>query len=255
MVVWSYDKTFEGLLTLVFDCYQRQVLPGKILGNGNAQRSLFRPDYEVLTDEAKGKRVWSGLRRKVSGGSCQMLYCAYLSEVEDIELVILRFIRKAFEASVSIELNFGDRDVLELLKLAKKVIREAERVRMFVRFQKAKDNIYYASFEPKYNVLPLAIRHFEERFADQQWAIYDTKRSYGFFYNLKTTEEFRFVESCIDPATGQVDKSVMDADELLLQAMWKCYFKSMCIRERVNPRLHVQLLPKRFWKYLVEKQV
>lgn len=254
MVTWSYDNTFEGLLTLVFDCYQKKVFPDKITGTGNAQFVLFQPDYEVLTDDAKGKRVWDGLHKKISDSSCQMVYYAFLSEAEDVELIILNFIRKAFDSPVSIELNFGDKDVLELLKLDRTVMREAERIRMFVRFQKTKDDIYYASFDPKYNVLPLVIKHFESRFADQQWIIYDTKRNYGFYYNLKTTSEFKFVESLIDPATGQIDKSVMDKDEQLFQDMWKSYFKSMCIKERINPRLHMQLLPKRFWKYLIEKQ-
>lgn len=119
---------------------------------------------------------------------------------------------------------------------------------------KTKDDIYYASFDPKYNVLPLVIKHFESRFADQHWIIYDTKRNYGFYYDLKSTSEFTFVESLIDLTTGQIDKSVMDKDEQLFQDMWKSYFKSMCIKERINPRLHMQMLPKRFWKYLIEKQ-
>jgi len=254
MIVWRYDKTFEGLLTLVFDCYQKKVFPDKITGSRDAQFTLFQPDYEVLTDDAKGKRVWDGLHKKISDSSCQMVYYAFLSEAEDVELVILNFIRKAFDSPVSIELNFGDKDVLELLKLDRTVMREAERIRMFVRFQKTKDDIYYASFDPKYNVLPLVIKHFESRFADQHWIIYDTKRNYGFYYDLKSTSEFTFVESLIDPATGQIDKSVMDKDEQLFQDMWKSYFKSMCIKERINPRLHMQMLPKRFWKYLIEKQ-
>jgi len=254
MIVWRYDKTFEGLLTLVFDCYQKKVFPDKITGSRDAQFTLFQPDYEVLTDDTKGKRVWDGLHKKISDSSCQMVYYAFLSEAEDVELVILNFIRKAFDSPVSIELNFGDKDVLELLKLDRTVMREAERIRMFVRFQKTKDDIYYASFDPKYNVLPLVIKHFESRFADQHWIIYDTKRNYGFYYDLKSTSEFTFVESLIDPATGQIDKSVMDKDEQLFQDMWKGYFKSICIKERINPRLHMQMLPKRFWKYLIEKQ-
>jgi len=254
MIVWRYDKTFEGLLTLVFDCYQKKVFPDKITGSRDAQFTLFQPDYEVLTDDIKGKRVWDGLHKKISDSSCQMVYYAFLSEAEDVELVILNFIHKAFDSPVSIELNFGDKDVLELLKLDRTVMREAERIRMFVRFQKTKDDIYYASFDPKYNVLPLVIKHFESRFADQHWIIYDTKRNYGFYYDLKSTSEFTFVESLIDPATGQIDKSVMDKDEQLFQDMWKGYFKSICIKERINPRLHMQMLPKRFWKYLIEKQ-
>jgi len=136
----------------------------------------------------------------------------------------------------------------------KKVCREAQRILMFVRFQKTADEIYYASFDPKYNVLPLVINHFEKRFADQKWLIYDTRRNYGFYYNLKDTTEVTFTESLTDPVTGKIDTSIMDKDEQLFQELWKGYFSSICIKERLNPKLHRQLLPKRFWKYLTEKQ-
>jgi len=62
------------------------------------------------------------------------------------------------------------------------------------------------------------------------------------------------VDGLVDSATGLLNGSIMDSEEQLFQDMWKSYFKSMCIKERINPRLHVQLLPKRFWKYLIEKQ-
>jgi len=36
--------------------------------------------------------------------------------------------------------------------------------------------------------------------------------------------------------------------------MWKEYFKTIAIKERINPKLHRQHLPVRFWKYMTEKQ-
>ena len=36
---------------------------------------------------------------------------------------------------------------------------------------------------------------------------------------------------------------------------WKDYLKSTNIQERQNIKLHVQYLPKRYWRYLNEKQL
>ncbi|MEN6596618.1 MAG: DUF4130 domain-containing protein [Proteiniphilum sp.] len=47
---------------------------------------------------------------------------------------------------------------------------------------------------------------------------------------------------------------MMAADEEMFQELWKGYFKAMTIKERINPRLQRQHMPKRFWKYLTEKQ-
>jgi len=42
-------------------------------------------------------------------------------------------------------------------------------------------------------------------------------------------------------------------DEKQYQKLWKEYFKSITIRERLNPKLHRQHMPPRFWKYMPEK--
>jgi probable DNA metabolism protein len=254
MNIWTYDKTFEGFLTLVFDCYEMKTFPDKILGNIPDQACIFPCNYEVISNDTKAKRVWNGMHKKISDNSRQMLYHVFLSEIQDIELSILNYLRKAFESKVNIELNFGNKNVLEMFKIDKKVSREAHRIIMFVRFQKTIDDIYFAFFDPKYNVLPLVIYHFEDRFADQKWVIYDTCRNYGFYYDLKNTSEIKFTSSSISPETGKIDTNIMDKDEQLFQDLWKSYFNSMCIKERINPNLHMKLLPKRFWKYLIEKQ-
>jgi len=39
----------------------------------------------------------------------------------------------------------------------------------------------------------------------------------------------------------------------MVQMLWKKYFKSMAIEERKNLKLQQQNMPKKYWKYLVEK--
>ena len=106
------------------------------------------------------------------------------------------------------------------------------------------------------NVLPLITGHFKDRFADQCWLIYDIKRAYGYYYNLKEVHEVTFGEDSREGhlVTGMLDESLMDKDEKLFQQLWKTYFKAICIKERLNPRKHRQDMPVRYWKYLTEKQ-
>jgi probable DNA metabolism protein len=254
MHLFIYDKTFEGFLTAVFDSYEMKILPDKIIGQEHQQTFLFAETHDVVTDEQKAERVWKGLHKKLSDNACKVLFVVFLSELPDIELILYQYIRKAMDSKISIESNFGDPCVMEVSQLFKKVAREAERVRMFVRFQKTEDNIYFAGFDPKYNVIPLAVKHFKKRFSDQRWIVYDTHRKYGFYYDLHEVSEVRFEESKINPITGKIDESVLSEDEKLFQNLWKIYFKEIEIKERHNPKLHKQLVPKRFWKYLTEKQ-
>ena len=61
----------------------------------------------------------------------------------------------------------------------------------FVRFELLQDEVYFAKIEPDFNVLPLIRKHFKERyFADSKWMIFDLKRHYGIFYDLKEVHFF-----------------------------------------------------------------
>lgn len=254
MNLFVYDKTFEGLLCVVFDSYEKKIVPDKIIGQEQQQTYLFVEKHEVITDQTKAERVWNGLHKKLSADACRMLSIDYLSELPDVEMLLYRYIEKALKSKISIENNFGDPIVMEVLQLFKKVTKETERVRQFVRFEKTVDNIYFASFDPQYNVLALTIKHFEARFADQHWIIYDTRRKFGYYYDLNSVTEITFGDSHINPLTGKLDSSVWASDEKLFQSLWKNYFDHIAIKERKNLTLHKKLLPKRFWKYLPEKQ-
>ena len=171
-------------------------------------------------------------------------------------MLLFRYICKAIDASRSIETNFADPDVLEFSRMWKRVDWERLRMLQFIRFQKAADGTFFAAVEPEKNALPLAIDHFKDRFADQPWLIYDIKRAYGFYYDLKEVRQVTFEEGSREGhlVTGMLDESLMDKDEKLFQQLWKTYFKAICIKERLNSRKHKQDMPVRYWKHMTEKQ-
>lgn len=253
MIVFYYDKTFEGLLTALFDAYSRKVFPDKLLSEGEIEPMFTEERYTVITQEKNASRVWAALQNKISKLACNMLTHVWLSEVEGSDELLFRYIRKAFDTKESIEMNFGDLDVLNTHQLARKVSHESQYLKQFVRFQKAADDIFFAPVSPIYNALPLAINHFADRFSDQKWVIYDIKRNYGFYYDLQTVTEITLdnTDSFLD---GKLNEKLMAEDEKLFQDLWKGYFKAMTIKERINLKLQRQHMPKRFWKLLTEKQ-
>lgn len=254
MNVYLYDKSFEGLLTAMFDAYSRKVFPD-ILLDASEPLPLFVEDvYTVMTQDDRAERVWKGLEKKLTKGACRMIQAVWLSEEADADQLLFRFIRKNFDSPTSIETNFGDEDVLAMMKLAKSVNFEAEHIRQFVRFQKTADGLFFAPIEPKYNALPLAIDYFHSRFSDQEWVVYDTKRKYGYHFDLKKVETFTFEGNEPIPASGKLHPELLDEHEVLFEEFWKSYIKTLSIRERFNPKLQRQHMPVRFWKYLTEKK-
>ena len=56
--VYIYDKTFDGLLTAVFDAYFRKTFPDALLSEGDALPLFCDELHTVVTDEEKAGRVW-----------------------------------------------------------------------------------------------------------------------------------------------------------------------------------------------------
>ncbi len=252
MVVFRYDKTFDGLLTTVFDAYSRRTFPEKLLAEGEPEPLFVTEMHRVITDPDKSGRVWKVLEEKLSKDVCGMLMHVWLSELPESDALLFRYMRKAIDSVRSIATNYSDDDVLSVQKIARKVGRERHHLMQFVRFQKAADGVYFAPVSPLYNALPLTLNYFTDRFADQKWLLYDVKRRYGFYYDLKEATEVT-LDNDGHLLGGKLDNDLMAKDEQLFQDMWRSYFKALTIKERLNPKLQRQHMPRRFWKFLPEK--
>ncbi|MCG8702119.1 MAG: TIGR03915 family putative DNA repair protein [Bacteroidales bacterium] len=253
MNVFLYDRTFEGFLSAVFYAYDTKVFPHKIIGSEVYQPFMFAEEYTIYTNNEIAKRVWDGIIKRSSKELGQRLYRVFLSELPNVEMLLFDYVKLTFDSAINIEENFNNSLVVELNKIHRNVSREAERVLMFVRFQKTADGLYYAPYEPKYNVLPLSLKHFKDRFSDQKWVVYDTKRNYGYYYNLEEATRITIDESMVNPWSGKVKNEILDENEMDYQQLWNDYYDTINIKERKNLKVHQQFLPKRFWKYLPEK--
>ncbi|MGI6219134.1 MAG: TIGR03915 family putative DNA repair protein [Bacteroidaceae bacterium] len=251
--VFYYDTSFEGLLCVVFEAYVQKQFPDELLPEGTPAPLFVEREFHVPTQEERSRRVWAALEKKLSPAARRGLEMVWLSGIPGTDMLLFRYIRKTLDAKTSVETDFGDPDVLRFAQLCHKVSREAMRLKQFARFQKAADGTYFAAVEPEYDVLPLVVNHFADRFSDQPWLLYDLRRNYGFYYDLHDLREVVLEDSPL-LRSGRLGEAQMADGERQWQQLWKTYFKSIAIRERLNPRLHKQNMPMRFWRHLTEKQ-
>ena len=121
MNIFLYDKTFEGLLTSVFEAYSRRIFPDALLLEGEPLPLFYDEIFTVITDEEKSGRVWRGLQKKLSSAALACLAQCWLAEEPETPMLLFRYIRKAIDAPRSIETNFADPDVLEFSRMWKRV--------------------------------------------------------------------------------------------------------------------------------------
>lgn len=253
MVIFIFDGSFEGLLTSIFEYYERK--PGKIqlVSIRDYHPVLLEDTLEIISDEVKSKRVWNGLKKRLSPDWQQRFYKSYLSENAETFQHLFDFACYAFDSKENIEQNFGHPSVMAISKMDRSVNRERHRMKAFIRFQETADGIFYAPVEPDYNVLPLIISFFKNRYADQKWIIYDLKRHYGLYYDLNKVEAIK-LEYLPEIKSAAPQKDLLHDKEGLYALLWNDYFKSTNIPARKNMKLHIQHVPKRYWKFLTEKQ-
>ncbi len=256
MTVYTFDGTMDGLLTAVFDAFSLKEQPEQLLAKGDALPLFCDHTYSVTTDDEKARRVWTGLEKQLSHEAVRLISVSWLSELSELSTPLFQYVCKVFRQG-DISKNFADSDVLTVTNIARRVLHEQLRMKQFIRFQKAKDGTYLAVVSPDHNVLPIIIDHFQDRFNDQPWLIYDAKRHYGFYYDGQTAIRITFEDEASVPfnlSDGKLNEDVLSSDDQLLQNLWRTYFKAICIKERMNPRKQLQDMPRRYWKYMTEKQ-
>ena len=258
MTVYVFDGTMDGLLSAVFDAFLLKEEPEQLLTGGDVLPLFCERIYKVTTDAEKARRVWTGLEKQLPRAALRIISTSQLSELQELWQPLFMLACKVFRQGKEVVRNFADPDVLTVTQIARRVAHEAHRMMQFVRFQKAKDGTYLAVISPDHNVLPLIVDHFHDRFNDQPWLIYDARRHYGYHYDGESPPiHITFENETSVPfslADGKLSDDILSSDDHLLQDLWRTYFKAICIRERLNPRKQLNDMPRRYWKYLTEKQ-
>ena len=260
MLTYTFDRTLDGLLCAVFDAFSLHQQPESIVGRGEPLPLFCEEVHHVVTADDRAQRVWKGLEGRLSKDAIRMITISYLSEMKELDTPLFHFICKVFQqpaGATSIERNFADQDILFVRNVCRKVLHEQLRMKQFIRFQKAKDGTYLAVVSPDHNVVPLIIDHFKDRFRDQPWLIYDAKRKYGFYHDEQSITRVTFQDETalpFDLDSGKLNEDVLSENDKLFQDLWRTYFKAVCIRERTNPKKQLSDMPRRYWKYMTEKQ-
>lgn len=238
---YSFDGSFDGLLTVVFDTYrERAILTAVTQANGQEH---FLPDREIPTNAQKAERIRAYLRRSMRSDFLRMVRMAFLSRRDDRHTAIVKTLHLACEQGRAVLASL-DEDVLAFLACKHEVRMEAHRFMGLLRFRQMTDGSMLSIFRPRNNVLSLLMPHFSARFPKERLIIYDEGRHLAGLAQASQIE-IRRVEAVLP----------QDApEEKLAQELWRLFFDTLAIQARKNPRLQRQNMPKYTWRNLTEMQ-
>jgi len=254
-MTYVYDGTFDGFLSVIFEVYASKRKPEQIVHEQLWQPGFFETPVQIVTDAAKSERVWKGIAERSNKHITRMIYLAFASELSGVEMTLYGYLEKLFaDTTRTFHKNMLDEHSFELYQASRKVSFEIHRFQGFVRFQETSDGLFFAAIEPDHDILSLLAPHFVRRFGSQPWVIYDQRRDKGIFYKKPEMLEITLSDKQLNTITGDILDHIQSEDEALYRSLWKAYYKAINIPERKNTRLMLRLLPRRYWKYLPEKQ-
>lgn len=236
-MIYIYDGTFEGFLTGVFEIYSLKDFKCELISEEHAFQLTFNETFKIITDSVKAERVFNGLY-KISPSFAAEIFYIFLADTYNCGTIALNYIICGFKYGKTVYRHINEKEVHDALDLKAKVTGENHRFKGFVRFRKISGS-YLADISPDHNILYILYPHFEKRMPDQQWVIRDTKRRVAAVH-LDGKTNISIYEDC----------EIKINDEY--EDIWCTFYNSIAIKERLNPKLQRNYVPRRYWKNLVE---
>lgn len=255
-IILRCEDSIEGMFTAIYDAF---VYKNKIqkenntlyndtifieIGDGG-NYNLFSTIIDVDTDLDKSRKTASAIKNRLGRNIYDNVFSALCHYNADRATIVLGFLVRAFKVGQRIVEHMSDEYVIRTYEMARKVNNEGQKLNGFLRFS---DNgsFLLSKIAPKCNMIPIIMWHFLDRFPGENFVIYDQIRKYAVIHPkgkgcfFISNEEYIQLEENIPQ---KVDN---------FESLWKIYFESTDIRERLNEKCQINLCPKWYRKNMPE---
>ena len=244
--IYLCEDSLDGIFSAIYTAWAAGTSHTDVRVKDNGTMSFFEEYIEHPTDYELSSKVADSIIRKLSYEIYYYIYCACMSDNSDKASYIYKFLQKAFRIGPSVINMLTDPYVSGICELKRAVSNEACRYREFIRFDELDNGILAGRIAPTYNVVAMIANHFADRMPCENWLILDTKRNLcvvhaagkGYALTTDIKEEDLF------------DTHSYSAQEEDFQALWKRFFDTIAIKERINPKLQRNLMPLKCRTYM-----
>lgn len=251
--VYLCENSLEGIFTAVYTAYEERrghEHNRLAIAEGYYYQELMTSYIMVTTDYDKAVKVARTIQYKISWELYDFIQRASLSEDPRKADAIYRVIILALKMGGRVMDHLTEPNVRLLMEMERSTNYEISRFIQFLRFEELKNGFLFARINPKFAILPYLAEHFSDRFSGENWVIVDTVHGGVLVHererkcSLATVQDIDF-----DAFTPEYSE-----DEAQWQKLWKMFVDTIAIKERVNAKLQMQMLPLRCRKYMKEFQ-
>lgn len=239
MKIIVYDGTFEGFLTVIFTSYKENF---KVKIESEKDQISFLDQKYIKTNFEKAKRVEDSIKKNISKEFYYDIKIAFKSDYKNKDTIIARLIKLSFLKGEKI-IKSTNKYAIAFNKMVKNYSREAHAFKGLLRFKEIQEGFLFAQYESHNDILEDLSRHFLQRMPKEKFVIYDKNRNKAF---VSIYGNFEVVEIL------NLDIKESKKEEFF-QNLWIGFYDAIAIKERKNKKLMIENMPKKYWKYLPEK--
>lgn len=248
--VYICEDSIDGIFTAIYKAWESKAGHNniKIIVHGELQNyELFSEYIEIDTIYELANKVGIAIRNKISEEAYQLCIKAALCEKKEKADNIYRFLLLGFSYGKSVCKAIHDPLVSPIFEMSRNVERESMHYKGFLRFFELKNHILIGEIIPKNDILTLLAPHFSDRFFEENFLILDEKRKKSVVHYAG--------KGWILTSTDILDREMLEQyteKELAMQQLWKLFVDTIAIKERKNIPLQMQMLPKKYRKFMKE---
>ncbi len=240
--IYIYEGDFISLLNTITYLIKNKKKPDNIKNDLYAQTLL---DNIFNLSIPKNEKIIEEVRNHFGKYVLRIMYCIFLSEAENKELIIFYLFKNALKYQDKVLYYRNLKCVSEGMKIANYVIHESHKMKGFLRFKELENKVLYAEMAPTNNILFLVSKHFQNRLKNEYWMIKDVNRKLISIYDKKNF--FIVLEEELKDTMEEESES-----EKMVENLWINFYKTIGIKERKNDRCRMNFMPKKYWKYITE---
>lgn len=250
MKIFTCEDDFEAILSCIYDAWVESSRVGyanvQVIREKHVMPNLFDTYVSSIPSEDKAQKVVQAIERKISETAYIWCYRAAMSDLPEAPDAIFRFLILGFHVGPRLTQMLTEKEVIKMMEINRRVGNESHFFREFARFT-CVDGVYICHLEPKSNVIQYVTSHFTDRMPSENFMIIDDgRRLAGIhpkdrepYYRILTVEEFERFSST-------------ESYEDSFTSMWRTFFDSIAIQQRINPTCQRNHFPMWMRKHATE---
>ena len=258
MQSFTFDGTFDGLLTVVATVDHAGMDPGDVVVRSSNQSSGGELDLfqarAVATSRDQGRWVMDRLKSVEKGRPLRFAKSAFFHRNPKRWTWIVRFLAVALRCPERVRDRRFEASA-KVLQLSHEVRQETHRLKGLVRFQEIDGGLLWATITPDHDVVRLVYPYFSKRMPGEVWILFDARRGIGLRHDVgeDRPQEVTVPDEIRQEMLkhGELPKNIASSDSYF--DLWRTFFDAISIEDRKNPRLQRQCMPQRYWRNLPEK--